>query len=86
MHMYYTEFDWLPDSEIENVLPEDGLPEGLHIEDYDDTLAAASFTKTEFHDWIWEGRHDCDVAVSLLRFWATAVRGSSHDTIADYFD
>ena len=26
------------------------------------------------------------MAVSLLRFWATAVRGSSHDTIADYFD
>ena len=66
MHMYYTEFDWLPDNEIESVLPEDGLPEGLHIEDYDDTPAAASFTKTEFHDWIWEGRHDCDIAFSLL--------------------
>ena len=62
MHMYYTEFDWLPDNEIESVLPEDGLPEGLHIEDYDDTPAAASFTQTEFHDWIWEGRHDCDIA------------------------
>ena len=86
MHAYYSEFDWLPEEEIAEVLPEDGMPPGLAIHDLAHEEDAAALSRHVFQEWLWEGRHDCDVAVSLLRFWATAVRGSSHDTIADYFD
>ena len=32
--MYYTEFDWLSDAEIADVLPEDGVPESLVVQDW----------------------------------------------------
>ena len=86
MHAYYTEFDWLPEEEIEEILPEDGMPASLVVHDLAHEEDAPVLTRALFQEWLWEGRHDCDVAVSLLRFWATAVRGSSHDTVADYFD
>ena len=86
MHAYYTEFDWLPEEEMEEVLPEDGMPPSLVIHDLAHEEETPGLTRQMFQEWLWEGRHDCDVAVSLLRFWATAVRGSSHDTIADYFE
>ena len=83
--MYYTEFDWLPEDQIEEIFPEYGLPQGTRIEPYDDTDDAPAFTNTEFHDWIWEGRHDCDVGFALLRMWCTAMRGSGTETVADFF-
>ena len=33
MHAYYTEFDWLPDDELEEVLPEAGMPSSLVVHD-----------------------------------------------------
>ena len=33
MHAYYTEFDWLPEEEIEEILPEDGMPASLVVHD-----------------------------------------------------
>ena len=65
--MYYTEFDWLSDDDIEEVLPEDGLPSSLHIDDVDDEDDGPALTKSIFQDWVWEGRHDCDVAAAVLR-------------------
>ena len=82
--MYYTEFDWLEDDEIATVLPEDGLPPTLHIDDLDDEPPVAGMSKHEFQDWIWEGRHDCEVALAMLRMWVGALRGSGSDTIGDF--
>eukprot|EP00972_Heterocapsa_arctica_P099485 14679775-Heterocapsa_arctica.AAC.1 len=82
MHMYYTEFDWLPLNEIDAVLPEDGLPESLVIHDIDDTEASSSLTRAVFQDWIWEGRHDCNVAKALLTLWTRTLQpraGSGND-------
>ena len=83
--MYYTEFDWLSDEDIEEILPEDGLPSSLHIDDLDDEDDGPALTKNVFQDWIWEGRHDCDVAAAVLRMWVGALRGSGNDAIADFF-
>ena len=86
MHMYYTEFDWLPDTEIEAVLPEDGLPETLVVQDFDDVHMPAGLTRAAFQDWLHEGRHDCDAAKMMLRYWVQVSRGSCQDTYADFFD
>ena len=74
--MYYTEFDWLDEEELATVLPEDGVPESLHIEDLDDEPHVSGMTKQEFQDWIWEGRHDCEVAQAMLRMWLGVLRGT----------
>ena len=56
--MYYTEFDWLSDAEIADVLPEDGVPESLIIQDLDNAPAPTGLTRDVFQDWLHEGRHD----------------------------
>jgi hypothetical protein len=86
MHAYYTEFDWLPRDELEQLLPEDGLPETLVVHDLEPEKEPAALTRAVFQEWLWEGRHECQVAISLLRLWATTARESSHDTLADFFD
>ena len=35
MHTYYAEFDWLDEADIAEVLPENGVPSNVHIEDLD---------------------------------------------------
>ena len=52
MHMYYTEFDWLDESEIDEVLPEDGFPSTLRVDDLDDETDVPALTKSVFQDWI----------------------------------
>ena len=86
MHAYYSGFEWLSDQEIEEVLPEDGFPTTLVVHELDDEQESSSISRSQFQEWLWEGRHDCEVAMSVLRFWATTLRGSSNDTIADYYD
>ena len=83
--MYYTEFGWLDEADIAEVLPEDGVPTSQHIDDLDAETEAPSLTNKSFQDWIWEGRHDCDVAAAILRMWVGALRASGNDTIADVF-
>ena len=39
MRMYYTEFGWLNEDEIAAVLPEDGLPPPLHVDDLEERTA-----------------------------------------------
>ena len=86
MHMYYTEFDWLEDDEIATVLPEDGVPDTLHIEDLDEEEPTSGMTLQEFQDWIWEGRHDCEVAQAMLRMWVGALRATGSDTLGDFYN
>ena len=87
MHMYYTEFDWLSDAEIAEVLPEDGVPETLVIQDLDGVTEPTGLTRAVFQSWLHEGRHDCETAQAMLRFWSWGQRrGSDHDTEADFFD
>jgi hypothetical protein len=86
MHMYYTEFDWLPEDEIAEVMPEDGLPETLIIRELDNEREPTGLTRTVFQEWLREGRHDCETAQAMLRLWSSGRRGSDHDTEADFFD
>ena len=74
MHAYYTQCEWLPDDEIAEVLPEDGMPASLVIHDLEGDENTGGITKSDFQDWLWEGRHDCEVAVALLRFWLTTLK------------
>ena len=68
------------------MLPEDGLPETLHVEDLEDEEPASGLSKQDFQDWLWEGRHDCEVALAFLRMWVGTMRGTGNDTIGDFFD
>ena len=86
MHKYYTGFDWLDDSTIDELLPENGIPDTLQIEDLADDGMAAGFSRTDFCDWLWEGRHDCDVAFAVLRLWTSTLRGSGNATLDELFD
>ena len=84
--MYYTEFDWLPDDEIETLLPESGVHESLVIKDFADAREPTGLSRTVFQDWLREGCHDCVAAQAVLRFWNATRRASDHDTVADLFN
>ena len=45
MHQYYTGFDTLTIAQIEEVFPEDDVPEGLHFEDVEDFESPHTFTE-----------------------------------------
>ena len=81
MHKYYTGFDWLDQDTIDELLPDSGIPETLKIEDLDDDALESGFTRAEFQDWLWEGRHDCDVAFAVLRLWTSTLRGNGNATL-----
>ena len=38
-----------------------------------------------FQQWLWEGRHDCEVALAFLRLFATLPAGSGNASLADFF-
>ena len=86
MHKYYTGFDWLDDTTIDELLPESGIPTTLKIEDLEDEDTNTGFSRTDFCDWLWEGRHDCDVAFAVLRLWTSTLRGSGNATLDELFD
>ena len=69
MHQYFTGFDVLSAAEIEEVFPEDDVPDGLHFEDVDETETLDAFTEPQFVQWLTEGRYDCEVAQTLLHAW-----------------
>ena len=68
------------------MLPEDGVPESLVVQDIDAAPEPTGLTRGVFQDWLREGRHDCDAAKEMRRFWFYVRPGSSHDTEADFFD
>ena len=84
--MYYTEFDWLTQDDIEEALPEDGLPPSLVVQELENERELTGLTRPVFQDWLREGRHDCEMALAVLRYWNFGQRGGSHDTEADLFD
>ncbi len=76
----------MSDEELAEYLPDDGIPEGLNIQDVDTEDWATEFTAEAFQDWLYEGRHNCDVAQALLHAWThNNLRSSDNDTIYDFF-
>ena len=86
MHVYYTNFDWLTDQEIDEVLREDGVPETLFVHDVEDEDERTAVASSVFQEWIWEGRYDCAMAQRLTQLWILTLRGSPHDTLADFYE
>ena len=84
MHQYYAGFDVLTAHQIEDVFPEDGVPDGLHFEDVDEADAPDAFTETQFVQWLSEGRYDCEVAQTLLHAWTRFLKGTPNDALADF--
>ena len=85
MHQYYTGFDVRNDEDIELLFPEDDIPEGLHFEDVDETEKKDALTQLEFVHWLTEGRHDCEVAYTLLQAWTSFFKSSGNDALPDFF-
>ena len=85
MHQYFTGFDVLSAAEIEEVFPEDDVPEGLHFEDVDETDTLDAFTEPQFVQWLTEGRYDCEVAQTLLHAWTRFMKGTANDALSDFF-
>ena len=55
MHQYYTGFDVRTDEDIGLLFPEDGVHEGLHFEDVDETENQDALTELEFVHWLTDG-------------------------------
>ena len=85
MHMYYSTCDWLSDSQMEAVFPDDGVPADLHMETFDETDFPTSLCASDFVDWLREGRQDCEVAQALLRTWVATLALTDSDTLEDLF-
>ena len=75
----------MSDNEIDELLPEDGLPEDMHVEDYDDAAPQASIDQQLFVEWLHEGQYDCDVARCLGVAWARDLCGSGQESLVDFF-
>ena len=76
----------MSDCEILEHLPEDGIPDGLNIQDVDSEEWPSEFTAQAFQAWLYEGRHNCDVAQALLHAWThNNLRTSDNETIYDFF-
>ena len=84
MHQYYTGFEVLSTEEIEDIFPEDDVPDGLHFEDVDEQDSPDSFTEQQFVEWLTEGRHDCEVAQTLLQAWTRFMKGTGNDALPDF--
>ena len=85
MHQYFTGFDVLSAAEIEEVFPEDDVPDGLHFEDVDETDTLDAFTEPQFVQWLTEGRYDCEVAQTLLHAWTRFMKGTANDALSDFY-
>ena len=86
MNKWYAQFDWLSETDIDYALPDDGIPEDLHVETLeDDCPQECALTVDLFSSWINEGRHDCEVAQMLLHLWIHTLSASNHETLYDFF-
>jgi hypothetical protein len=56
VHKYYTNFEWLDEDELEALLPEDGVPEGLRYETLRDDDVAEGLGAEDFEEWLRWGR------------------------------
>ena len=69
LHKYYSSCDWLDDNDIDELLPEDDIPEQLNFKDLDEAEDDTTVSRAIFRDWLTEGKVNCDVAQVLLNFW-----------------
>ena len=76
----------LSSEQIEEVLPEDGVPDDLHFRDIDENLPVAGLSKLDFVDWMTEGRHDCDVARALGLVWTHHLQGGANESLEDFLE
>ena len=82
LHAYYVGFDFMSDDELLKHFPEDDVPATLNIQDLSMADWPTAFSADAFHDWLYEGRNNCEVAEALLHTW-THHSQSDQDTIAD---
>ena len=76
----------MKDNEIDELLPEDDIPNDLHFETIPEDNDAATVSLALFRDWLQEGRFNCDVAQMLLAFWIDDRAQSRHyETLDDFF-
>ena len=85
LHKYYTSCDWMEDHEIDELLPEDDIPNDLHFETIPEDNEVATVSFALFRDWLQEGKFNCDVAQMLLAFWIDDRAQSKHYEILDDF-
>ena len=86
LHQYYVGFDFMSDAELESVIPEDDVPDTLHIQDLRDTDMPTALTAEAFQDWLEERRNNCEVAEALLHTWTHHLQTSDQDCITDFFN
>ena len=85
LHAYYVGFDFMSDDDLLTNFPSDDVPSGLNIQDLNVEDAPAELTAECFQDWLYEGRHTCEVAESLLHTWTHHLQSSDQDCIMDFF-
>ena len=84
-HSYYVDFDFMSDDELAEVLPEDDVPQGLNMQELDPEHARTDLSGEEFEDWLYEGRHNCDVAQALFHAWSQPhLRATDQDCFNDF--
>ena len=82
LNKWYTGFDWLSDVEIEEAIPENDIPKGIHFETLDeDCVSNLVLNSDVFTCWLNEGRYSCNVAQTLLHLWTYTLSGSKHETL-----
>ena len=87
MHMYYTGFDWLSDTEIDAIFPEEeAVPRDLRFHDWDEGAEQRALSVHDFSDWLVHGRHELEIAQALLGTWTTSLRGADCSSLGDFFE
>ena len=87
MHRYYTAFDWLDRCEIEECLPENDVPAGLHFKDLEEEPEKKGMTREGFCNFLQEGHFDCPIAIAVLHCWVHgANKAHGNSSLTDFFD
>ena len=85
VHKFYKDFDWRPAGELEELFPDDAVPDGLHFRDMDESQYVTELDCHTFQHWLTEGRHNCEIAQALLHTWINDLQTSAHETLASFF-
>ena len=83
LHQYYNDFEW--SQENLDALPEDDVPEDLHIKEYDEEINEDQLKEDDFIAWLTEGRHELEVARLLCNHWLQKAAAKGSDTFYDFF-
>ena len=75
----------MSDAEIHELFPEDDVPADLHMQDLVVDTSRTDLAPEEFHDWLYEGRLNCDVAQALLHAWVHHLAAPGDNGIMDLF-